>query len=111
MGIVSPLGNNIAETLTSLKETKSGIKFQDAYKEMGLRSHVAGSIDIDIESMIERKLRRFMGDAAAFSYIAMREAINDSGLEESEVSNERSGIIAGSGGGVLLQPCRSSGYS
>jgi 3-oxoacyl-[acyl-carrier-protein] synthase-1 len=98
MGIVSPLGNNIAETLTSLKETKSGIKFQDAYKEMGLRSHVAGSIDIDIESMIERKLRRFMGDAAAFSYIAMREAINDSGLEESEVSNERSGIIAGSGG-------------
>ena len=61
MGIVSPLGNNIAETLTSLKETKSGIKFQEAYKEMGLRSHVAGSIDIDIESMIERKLRRFMG--------------------------------------------------
>jgi 3-oxoacyl-[acyl-carrier-protein] synthase-1 len=98
MGVVSPLGNNITETLTSLKETRSGIKFQDAYKEMGLRSHVAGSIDIDIESMIERKLRRFMGDAASFSYIAMREAIHDSGLEESEVSNERSGIIAGSGG-------------
>ena len=98
MGVVSPLGNNVPETLTSLRETKSGIKFQDAYKELGLRSHVAGSIDIDIESMIERKLRRFMGDAAAFSYIAMQEAINDSGLEESEVSNERSGIIAGSGG-------------
>ena len=98
MGVVSPLGNNIAETLTSLRETKSGIKFQDAYKEMGLRSHVAGSIDIDVESLIERKLRRFMGDAAAFSYIAMQEAINDSGLEESEVSNERSGIVAGSGG-------------
>ena len=98
MGVVSPLGNNIPETLTSLRETKSGIKFQDAYKELGLRSHVAGSIDIDIESMIERKLRRFMGDAAAFSYIAMQEAISDSGLEESEVSNERSGIIAGSGG-------------
>ena len=98
MGVVSPLGNNIPETLTSLRETKSGIKFQDAYKEMGLRSHVAGSIEIDIESMIERKLRRFMGDAAAFSYIAMQEAINDSGLEESEVSDERSGIIAGSGG-------------
>ena len=98
MGVVSPLGNNIPETLTSLRETKSGIKFQDAYKELGLRSHVAGSIDIDIESMIERKLRRFMGDAAAFSYIAMQEAINDSGVEESEVSNERSGIIAGSGG-------------
>ena len=98
MGVVSPLGNNVPETLTSLRETKSGIKFQDAYKELGLRSHVAGSIEIDIESMIERKLRRFMGDAAAFSYIAMQEAINDSGLEESEVSNERSGIIAGSGG-------------
>ena len=98
MGVVSPLGNNVPETLTSLRETKSGIKFQDAYKEMGLRSHVAGSIEIDVESMIERKLRRFMGDAAAFSYIAMQEAINDSGLEESEVSNERSGIIAGSGG-------------
>ena len=101
MGVVSPLGNNIPETLTSLRETKSGIKFQDAYKEMGLRSHVAGSIEIDVESMIERKLRRFMGDAAAFSYIAMQEAINDSGLEESEVSNERSGIIAGSGGASL----------
>ena len=98
MGIVSPLGNNIAETLVSLKETKSGIKFQEAYKEMGLRSHVAGSIEIDAESMIDRKLRRFMGDAAAFSYIAMQEAIDDSGLEESEVSNERSGIVAGSGG-------------
>jgi 3-oxoacyl-[acyl-carrier-protein] synthase-1 len=98
MGVVSPLGNNINETLTSLKETKSGIKFQETYKEMGLRSQVAGSIDIDIESMIDRKLRRFMGDAAAFSYIAMQEAIIDSGLEELEVSNERSGIIAGSGG-------------
>ncbi|MBT7876559.1 MAG: beta-ketoacyl-ACP synthase I, partial [Gammaproteobacteria bacterium] len=75
MGVVSPLGNNIPETLTSLRETKSGIKFQEAYKEMGLRSHVAGSIEIDVESMIERKLRRFMGDAAAFSYIAMQEAI------------------------------------
>lgn len=98
MGVVSPLGNNIPETLTSLRETRSGIKFQDAYQEMGLRSHIAGSIEIDIESKIERKLRRFMGDAAAFSYIAMQEAINDSGLEESEVSDERSGIIAGSGG-------------
>lgn len=98
MGVVSPLGNNIAETLKSLRETKSGITFQDAYKEMGLRSHIAGSIDIDVESLIERKLRRFMGDAAAFSYIAMQEAILDSGLEASEVSNERSGIVAGSGG-------------
>jgi len=98
MGIVSPLGNNLAETLVSLRETKSGIKFQEAYEEMGLRCHLAGSIDIDIESLIDRKLRRFMGDAAAFSYIAMQQAIIDSGLEDSEVSNDRSGIVAGSGG-------------
>ena len=65
---------------------------------MGLRSHIAGSIDIDTDELIDRKLRRFMGDAAAFSYIAMREAINDSALEESDVSNIRSGIVAGSGG-------------
>lgn len=98
MGVVSPLGNNLGETLESLKETRSGIKFQEAYQEMGLRSHIAGSIDIDKESMIDRKLRRFMGDAAAFSYISMKEAIEDAGLEESDVSNERSGIVAGSGG-------------
>lgn len=98
MGLVSPLGNNKAETLDSLKETRSGIKFQEAYKEMGLRSHVAGSIEIDTEALIDRKLRRFMGDASAFAYISMLEAIEDAGLEESEVSNFRSGIVAGSGG-------------
>jgi 3-oxoacyl-[acyl-carrier-protein] synthase-1 len=98
MGLVSPLGNNKAETLISLRETKSGIKFQEEYKEMGLRSHVAGSIDIDVESMIDRKLRRFMGDAAAFSYISLAEAIADSGLPEDQVSNYRTGIVAGSGG-------------
>ncbi len=98
MGVVSPLGNTVAETLSALLETRSGIKFQDEYAEMGLRSHIAGSIDVDIEELIDRKLRRFMGDAAAFSYIAMKEAIEDAGLEESDVSNERSGIVAGSGG-------------
>jgi len=98
MGLVSPLGNNKEETLISLRETKSGIKFQEEYKEMGLRSHVAGSIDIDVESMIDRKLRRFMGDAAAFSYISLAEAIADSGLPEDQVSNYRTGIVAGSGG-------------
>ena len=77
MGLVSPLGNNKIETLDSLRETRSGIKFQDAYKELGLRSHIAGSIEIDVEAMIERKLRRFMADAAAFSYISMMEAIED----------------------------------
>lgn len=98
MGLVSPLGNNLAETLVSLKDTRSGIRFQESYKEMGLRSQVAGSIHIDVEALIDRKLRRFMGDAAAFSYIAMNEAIIDSGLETSDVSNIRSGIVAGSGG-------------
>ncbi|MDG2072363.1 MAG: beta-ketoacyl-ACP synthase I [Pseudomonadales bacterium] len=98
LGLVSPLGNNAQETLVSLRETKSGIKYQEAYEEMGLRSHVAGSIDIDIEGRIDRKLRRFMGDAAAFSYIALDEAIKDSGLDENDVSNERTGIVAGSGG-------------
>ena len=98
MGVVSPLGNNLNETLESLRNTKSGIKFQEAYEEMGLRCHIAGSIDIDTDELIDRKLHRFMGDAAAFSYIAMKEAITDSALEESDVSNMRSGIVAGSGG-------------
>ena len=98
MGIVSPLGNNLAETLESLKATRSGIKFQEAYREQGLRSHLAGSIDLDTEAIIDRKLHRFMGDAAAFSWIAMDEAIKDANLKDSDVSNERSGIVAGSGG-------------
>ena len=98
MGIVSPLGNNLSETLHSLRETNSGIRFQEDYEEMGLRCHIAGSVDVDTETLIDRKLRRFMGDAAAYSYIAMDEAIRDAGLEETDVSNERSGIVAGSGG-------------
>ncbi|HIG44154.1 MAG: beta-ketoacyl-ACP synthase I [bacterium] len=102
MGLVSPLGNNKLETLDSLRATKSGIKFQDAYKELGMRSQIAGSIEIDVESMIERKLRRFMGDAAAFAYISMAEAIEDSGLPEDVVSNYRTGIVAGSGGASSL---------
>ncbi|MDE0758677.1 MAG: beta-ketoacyl-ACP synthase I [Pseudomonadales bacterium] len=98
MGIVSPLGNNIAETLSSLRNTRSGIKYQESYVEMGLRSHVAGSIDIDTNELIDRKLKRFMGDAASYSYVAMAEAIADSGLASDQVSHERTGIIAGSGG-------------
>ncbi|XOV88704.1 MAG: beta-ketoacyl-ACP synthase I [Pseudomonadota bacterium] len=98
LGIVSPLGNNKQETLESLLGVRSGIRFQEAYKEIGMRSHVAGSVQIDAESMIDRKLYRFMGDAAAFAYIAMKEAIADAGLSEAEVSNERAGIVAGSGG-------------
>ncbi|MAY36642.1 MAG: beta-ketoacyl-[acyl-carrier-protein] synthase I [Spongiibacteraceae bacterium] len=98
MGVVSPLGNNLSEALTSLQQGKSGIRANETYKEMGFRSQVSGSIDIDASEHIDRKQKRFMGDAAAFSYIAMQEAIRDAGLEDSDVSNERTGIIAGSGG-------------
>ena len=98
MGLVSPLGNNKAETLASLMDVKSGIRFQQAYKDLGLRSLVAGSIELDLAEHIDRKLLRFMGDAAAFSYLAMKEAIEDAGLPEDLVSNERAGIVAGSGG-------------
>ncbi len=98
MGIVSCLGNDQTAVLDALRAGRSGIKFQEAYKEMGFRSHVAGSIDINLAELIDRKILRFMGDAAAFSYISMQQAIVDAGLGEDLVSNERTGIIMGSGG-------------
>lgn len=98
MGIVSCLGNDQTAVLDALRAGRSGIKFQETYKEMGFRSHVAGSIDIDLASLIDRKVLRFMGDAAAFAYVSMQQAIVDSGLSEDQVSNERTGIIMGSGG-------------
>jgi len=99
IGIVSSLGNNKAEVLKSLQQVKSGITFQEEYKAMGFRSHVAGNVkNLNLEEQIDRKVLRFMGDAAAFAYIAMREAIADSGLAEDQVSHLRSGLIAGSGG-------------
>lgn len=102
LGIVSCLGNDKESVLTSLKEGRSGIRFQESYQDMGFRSQIAGSIDIDKSEHIERKPARFMGDAAAFSYIAMQQAIADSGLEGSDVSNIRTGIVAGSGGGSSM---------
>lgn len=99
LGIVSCLGNDKQAVTESLHSGKSGIKFQPTYKEMGMRSQVAGSIDIDLETLIDRKIRRFMGDAAAFTYIAMQQAIADAGLDESQVSNTRTGLVVGSGGG------------
>ncbi|MCV6589712.1 MAG: beta-ketoacyl-ACP synthase I [Marinobacterium sp.] len=98
MGIVSCLGTDKDSVLESLQLGRSGIKFQEDYKERGFRSQVAGSIDIDFAEKIDRKLLRFMGDAAAYTYIAMNEAIADSGLAEDQVSNERTGLIVGSGG-------------
>ncbi|MDZ7925573.1 MAG: beta-ketoacyl-ACP synthase I [Marinagarivorans sp.] len=98
MGIVSCIGNELSTVLTALKEGKSGIRFNESYAEHGFRSQVSGSVNIDLADFIDRKQLRFMGDAAGFSYIAMQQAITHSGLTESEVSNERSGIIVGSGG-------------
>ncbi|NPU92501.1 MAG: beta-ketoacyl-ACP synthase I [Gammaproteobacteria bacterium] len=99
MGIVSCLGNDKATVTASLRNGTSGIRFKESYKEMGLRSHVAGQVQINVEDYIDRKPLRFMGDAAAYAYIAMQQAIKDSGLTDSEVSNIRTGIVAGSGGG------------
>ncbi len=99
MGIVSCLGSDKESVLESLKEGKSGIKFQQEYADLGFRSQVAGSIDdLDLDELIDRKLRRFMGNAAAYSYISMEQAIKDAGLTEDQVSNVRTGLIAGSGG-------------
>jgi 3-oxoacyl-[acyl-carrier-protein] synthase-1 len=98
LGIVSSIGNNKAEVLDSLRQGRSGIVFSDVYREMGFRSQVHGSLKIDLEQAVDRRVRRFMGDGAAYSYVAMQEAIADAGLTESQVSNERTGVIVGSGG-------------
>lgn len=98
MGIASCIGNDLDTVLASLREGKSGIRFNESYKEQGFRSHVSGSVDMDLSEHIDRKVYRFMGDAAAFAFVAMKQAITDSGLSEEQVSNERTGIIMGSGG-------------
>lgn len=98
LGIVSCLGNDQQQVLDALKNGRSGIRFKQEYAERGFRSHVAGSVDIDLDALIDRKLRRFMGDAAAYAYVSMAQAIEDSGLSDDQVSNERTGLIAGSGG-------------
>jgi 3-oxoacyl-[acyl-carrier-protein] synthase-1 len=98
MGIVSCIGNDKETVLESLKEGRSGIKANPAYQEMGFRSQVSGSIELDLKSLIDRKILRFMGSSAAYAYLSMEQAIADAGLSESDVSNERTGIIMGSGG-------------
>lgn len=99
LGIVSCLGNDKKTVTESLREGRSGIKFQEEYKEAGMRSHVAGSVDIDLDEHIDRKVKRFMGDAAAYAYISMQQAIDDAKLTDEMISNPRTGIIMGSGGG------------
>ena len=99
IGIVSCIGNNKTEVLDSLLNTKSGIVFSEEHKKYNFRSQVVGAVkNLDIEKHIDRKIRRFMGDGSAYSYIALKEAIEESGLEEKEISNEQTGIIMGSGG-------------
>jgi len=98
IGAVSCIGNSQAEIVDSLRNGRSGIVANESYQEMGLRSQISGTVSIDLADHIDRKVRRFMGDAAAFSYISMQQAIDDAGLEESDVSNVRSGLIAASGG-------------
>ncbi|MGD9888850.1 MAG: beta-ketoacyl-ACP synthase I [Halothiobacillaceae bacterium] len=98
MGIVSSIGNNQHEVLQSLKEGRSGIEFVPQMAELGFRSQVAGTLKIKPEELIDRKLYRFMGDAAAYTYLAMAEAVTDAGLSPEQVSNPRAGLIVGSGG-------------
>ena len=99
LGITSCLGNDADTVSRALREGRSGIRHIPEYAELGFRSHVGGAPQIDLEAEIDRKQKRFMGDAAAFAHIAMRDAIADAGLDEAQVSNPRTGLIAGSGGG------------
>ncbi|HHD56603.1 MAG TPA: beta-ketoacyl-ACP synthase I [Desulfobulbaceae bacterium] len=98
MGLISPLGNTLEETLRSLREGRSGIRFQPAYQKLGLRSQVGAFTDIVPKEYIDKKHLRFMGNAAAYAYLAMTRAISDAGLTEGQVSHPRTGMIIGSGG-------------
>ncbi|MBC3954243.1 beta-ketoacyl-ACP synthase I [Pseudomonas triticifolii] len=102
LGIVSCLGNDKDTVTANLRANRPGIRFQPEYAEMGLRSHVAGSIDLNLEELIDRKIYRFVGHAAAYAYLAMKDAIADAGLTDEQVSNVRTGLIAGSGGASTL---------
>ncbi|MBT2144489.1 MULTISPECIES: beta-ketoacyl-ACP synthase I [unclassified Rhodanobacter] len=99
MGIVSCLGNDLETVAGALRDGRSGIRAMPEYAELGMRSHVAGVPNIDLEAVIDRKLKRFMGDAAAYAYVSMRSAMADAGLDAEQVRHPRIGAIAGSGGG------------
>ena len=106
LGVVSSIGNNAAEVTKALRDGRSGIEFVPQYKELGFRSQVAGTIKLNVDEAVDRRLRRFMGDGAAFAYLAMKEAIADAGLNDGDISNERTGLVAGSGGpttGAIVQ--------
>ncbi|WP_373767249.1 beta-ketoacyl-ACP synthase I [Glaesserella sp.] len=99
LGIISSIGNNKEEVLASLREGKSGIEFVPSFAEAGMRSQVAGTIKLNPAELIDRKIFRFMGDAAAYAYLSMKEAIEDSGLTEEHISHERTGLVIGAGTG------------
>src|SRR3977135_3761632 len=98
MGIVSSIGNNTQEVLSSLHEAKSGITRAEKYAELGFRSQVQGAPTLDPSDMIDRRAMRFLAEGSAWNHVAMEQAIQDAGLEPSDISNERTGIIMGSGG-------------
>ena len=104
LGIKSSIGNSKEEVSASLREARSGIEHSSTYEELGFRSHVHGPIRLDLDSLIDRKLKRFMGDTSAFSYLAMQDAIADAQLPDEMVSNVRTGLIAGSGGASNEKP-------
>ena len=99
MGIASCLGNDLDTVSASLRDSRAGIRFLPDHADAGLRSQVGGAVELDLEAVIDRKLKRFMSDAAAYSYVSMRDAIADAGLDEAQVSHPRTGLVAGSGGG------------
>ncbi len=98
LGIICPIGNSTQEVIASLREGRSGIAAAEDYRRMGFRSQVAGTLKVDLDATVDRRARRFMGDGAAFSFLAMQQALTDAGLDESDVVNERTGLIIGSGG-------------
>ena len=110
VGILSSIGNGKDEVTQSLRNMTSGITANATYQEMAMRSQVSGEIDLDLAANIDRKHYRFMGDAAAFSYLAMQEALADAGLEPEQIKNPQVGLITGSGGGSTASVgCRSLG--
>jgi 3-oxoacyl-[acyl-carrier-protein] synthase-1 len=105
LGIVSSIGNNKREVAASLRAGRSGIEHIEEYQQLGFRSQIAGTINLDVDALIDRKLRRFMGNSAAYNYLAMKEAVEDSGLGEELISNPRTGLITGSGGASTENVC------
>ena len=99
IGVVSSIGNSKDQVLDSLQKGASGIDYREDFQEMGLKSRIAGSIKLDLNEHVDRKLKRFMSDGIAFNYLAMKEAVEDSGLSEEQVSDIRTGLIMGNGGG------------